>query len=245
MLDIIICEDNEVQRSMVENYLKEIISVKDYDAQIYISTDSPEDVIKYIEKAEDRINAYFIDVDLSSSINGMDIAKKIREADSRSYIVFITGHYELSMMTFEYKIRALDYILKGDYDRIKDRLNDCMAVIMNENLKEDNDKIFIAKAGTKFYKIPYKDILFFETLSGNHKILLHTTDGFIEFYGTLRDIIEQLNDDFYQCHKSYVVNIKNIKEINKEEQFLEMTNNEKCYYSKRYKKGLLAKCLLK
>lgn len=244
MFDIIICEDNQAQRTMVENYINESIVQNNYDAQINISTNSPEKVIEFIEKNV-NVNIYFIDMDLNSNITGIDIGKSIRKKDSKSYIIFITGHYELCIRTFEYNLRAFDYIVKGDNARIKDKLSECLSLIMEENEAKDKSKAtyFMAKVGTKYYKIPYENIMFFETISGGHKILIHTSDGFIEFYAKIKDVVNEINSDFYQCHKSYIVNIKNIKEINKEELFIEMKNNEKCYFSKRHAKGILDKCL--
>ena len=46
--------------------------------------------------------------------------------DPRGFIVFITAHGELSHMTFQYCIEAMDYIVKDYPERIPDRIKQCL-----------------------------------------------------------------------------------------------------------------------
>lgn len=55
----------------------------------------------------------------------------------------------------------------------------------------------------------------------------------------MKDIEEKLDNRFYRCHRSYLINKDNIKEINKNERIVYMTNDEECLISTRLLKGLL------
>ncbi len=60
----------------------------------------------------------------------------------------------------------------------------------------------------------------------------------IEFSGQLKDVQAQLDSRFYRCHRSYIVNKHNIKEIDFKQSIVYMTNGETCLLSVRMKKGL-------
>ena len=49
---------------------------------------------------------YFLDVDLKSDINGIKLGSKIREKDTRGFIIFTTTHLEMSYFAFKYKVEA-------------------------------------------------------------------------------------------------------------------------------------------
>ena len=59
----------------------------------------------------------------------------------------------------------------------------------------------------------------------------------IEFSGQLKDVQAQLDSRFYRCHRSYIVNKHNIKEIDFKQSIVYMTNGETCLLSVRMKKG--------
>lgn len=242
MNNIIICEDNENQRNMIKSILSN--ELKNFNCKLLLSTDNPHSVIKYIKNQENSF-IYFLDVDLNSDINGFELAKLIRTYDPNGYIIFLTAHAELTLLTFQYKVQALDYIIKGNIDMVRSRVIECLNVIQNNinSAKENNTNKISIDVGNNVIFIDYKDILFFETAGKEHKISVHTINGQYEFYGTLRNIEKSISSDFYKSHRSYLVNTKKIKSINKNKMIIEMANEEICYVSLRYMKGLLKKCL--
>lgn len=78
MLNIVICEDDNIQRSTIEKFIKNSIAKNDYSFRIKLSTANPEDVLKNIGSGD----IYFLDVDLNNKINGFKLAEKIRDIDS-------------------------------------------------------------------------------------------------------------------------------------------------------------------
>ena len=46
MLNIVICEDDNIQRSTIEKFIKNSIAKNDYSFRIKLSTANPEDVLK-------------------------------------------------------------------------------------------------------------------------------------------------------------------------------------------------------
>jgi len=242
MNNIIICEDNANQRKEVESIITS--EIKNFTCKIALSTSNPHDVVNHIDNSTDSF-VYFLDVDLNSDLNGFQLAQLIRTHDPNGYIIFLTGHAELTLLTFQYKVQALDYIVKGDLNLLKTKITDCFNAIhntLNAAKTKINNKISI-DVGNNVTFLDFNDILFFETSGKEHKISVHTLSGQIEFYGTLKNIETTVSNDFFKVHRSYLVNTKKIKSIDKRKMVIEMINGEMCYVSLRYLKGLLKKCI--
>ncbi len=239
LLKVFICEDNNEQRKRFTKLIEDIIIIENFDMEVALSTEDPHTIIDHLKNHEIS-GLYFLDVDLKSNINGIKLGETIREYDPRGFIVFITTHAEMSYLTFIYKVEAMDYIIKDNYNTIKERIHQC---IINANkkycLKSDaTGKNFIIKIRDKIISVQYSKILFFETSSIIHKIVLHATNRQVEFYAKMKDIENNLDDRFYRCHKSFLVNKDNIKEIDIPNRTIHMNNGEECLVSSRLLKGL-------
>jgi two-component system response regulator AgrA len=242
-MNIILCEDNSRQRKEFEDIITN--EINNLDFKIALSTNNPNKVIKHVEDNSASNFIYFLDIDLQSDINGIELAKKIRKYDSSGYIIFLTAHAELTLLTFQYKVRAMDYILKGDNHLIRQKIHDCITQICTDISTSKNKKtnIIPIDIGNNLVFFDLDEVLFFETADTEHKIRIHTSTGYSEFYGTLKDIESTLTPSYYKPHRSYLVNTKKIKSIDKENLIIHMNNGEMCYVASRYLKGLLQKCL--
>lgn len=125
MLKVFICEDNKEERERFSKIISDIILIENYDIELELVSSNPNELINHIAK-NDFSGLYFLDIDLKSEINGIELAAKIRKYDSRGFIVFITTHAEMSYLTFIYKVEAMDYIIKDDYNRIRERIGQCI-----------------------------------------------------------------------------------------------------------------------
>lgn len=240
MLNIFICEDNLIQQNKFKKIISDIISTHNYDMEIVLATPNPYDVIDYL-KSTPTSGMYFLDVDLNSDINGIQLAEKIRKYDPRGFIIFITSYAEMSHLTFLYKVEAMDYIIKDTYANIKKRIADC---IKNANEKHKttlnmSQDFFSLKSNDKIINVNFNDIIFFETSSTIHKIILHCCNRQIEFYGKMKEIEEKLDKRFCRCHNSFIVNMDKVKEIDKKNRIAYMINDEECLISTRGIKKLI------
>lgn len=240
MLGVFICEDNEVQRNQIESFIRKYLLIEELDMEIKVSTDKPEQVLDYLDRHPDSRGIYFLDIDLKCEMNGIELGAKIREKDIHGKIVFITTHDELLALTFKYKVEAMDYILKegeiaGVRERIQEALNQAHRHFQKEAQKADD---FIQlKIGSQIRVFDLKQVMFFETASTPHKLILHSSNSTLEFYGKINDIAE-LSPLLVRIHKSYVINYKNIQLIDKKKREVTMTNGEKCLLSIRLIKQL-------
>ena len=67
----------------------------------------------------------------------------------------------------------------------------------------------IITAGGQHITVSFKDIVYAEVF--NRKIMLHTMDSDIEYYGKMKELEEKAGEDFYRPHRAYLVNFRFIR----------------------------------
>jgi len=245
VLSIFVCEDDHRFRQELSARIQKHINMEELDIEFTLCTSDPAQIIQFI--AKNKVNGlYFLDIELEGGYNGVDIAKKIRQYDPRGFIVFITSHPRYMSLTFEYKVEALAYIHKETVDNIQQRIYDCISDAYDKHVSRPYDGCYIFKtSGGQKVSCLYNDILFFETDKGTKRIIMHTQKRQYVFYGWLDDMIKSLPSGlFYQCHKSYVVNISHVTDsciydLKQGKGYMTMSNGSKCLVSSRKKNGLL------
>ena len=239
MLDIFVCEDNAAQRRTVVNIIQNSVLIEELDMQLALDKGDPYMLLEKV-KTSQNTGIYFLDIDLNSNMNGMKLAQQIRLYDPRGFIIFITAHSELSYMTFQYRVEAMDFVLKDNPAEAKVKLRECLLNAMERHTLQTNKthKVYTLEAGGRKISVDYEDILFFETSSNIHKVILHAKDRQIEFPSTIKELTNELGCDFVRCHRSFLVNQKNIKEIDTKNRIVHFSNGETCLMSTRMMKGL-------
>ena len=239
MLDIFVCEDDAVQRRTIVQTIQNTVLIEELDMQFVLNTGDPYVLLEKI-KTSQNTGIYFLDIDLGSSINGMKLAQQIRLFDPRGFIIFITAHSELSYMTFQYRVEAMDFVLKDNPAEAEVKIRECLLNAMERHTLQTNrvHKVYTIETGGRKISIDYDDILFFETSRNIHKVILHAKDRQIEFFSTIKELLNALDGDFVRCHRSFLVNKKNIKEVNTKNRIIYFTNGETCLMSTRMMKEL-------
>ena len=239
MLDIFVCEDNAAQRRTVVNIIQNTVLIEELDMQLTLDTGDPYMLLKKI-KTSQNTGIYFLDIDLNSSMNGMKLAQQIRLHDPRGFIIFITAHSELSYMTFQYRVEAMDFVLKDNPAEVKVKLRECLLNAMERHTLQTNKthKVYTLEVGGRKINVDYEDILFFETSSNIHKVILHAKDRQIEFPSALKELASVLDGNFVRCHRAFLVNKNNIKEVDTKNRIIHFANGETCLMSTRMMKEL-------
>jgi two-component system response regulator AgrA len=203
------------------------VCIENFAMPVVCATTSPDDVLNYLKRNKGVSGLYFLDLDLGCDMDGIRLAEKIRVYDPWGAIVFITADAEAYKLTFEYKIEAMDYIVK-DNSIIESRICNCL---QNANAKFTNKDAalndrFIVKINRdasdflgsfkpskdSIISMDSKRIMYFETSADiKNSIIIYTTDGSLEFRGSLSKIDKQLDKSrFYRCQRNIIVNLENI-----------------------------------
>ncbi|MGE5629996.1 MAG: LytR/AlgR family response regulator transcription factor [Caulobacteraceae bacterium] len=238
-INVAICEDKQVILNNIRTSLEKVIRQNSIDAKVSFTTNNPKTILDYAKQYTQGINAYFLDINLGTSMNGLELAKQIRTHDPNCYITFITGHPELCMTVFKYHIEAFEYLIKPiSYQA----LEECVLSINKHYTsfltfhKHNKNAIIKIRSGNCDYNLELQDVIYVESI--NQKLVVHTSSRKIEFFGYLKDIINDLNKSgvsFYRCHRSYIINVNHVKEVNYKDSYIIMSNGDKCYMSRQQK----------
>lgn len=239
MLKIFVCDDEVAHRNKISRIIKNYLLMKDYDLQFQLATEDPFAILSYISENKTE-GVYFLDIDLKTSLDGLELGKRIREHDPTAKIIYVTTYSELLYLTFLYKVEALDYITKDNEEILQKRITECIDIALERymNTSVEARPQFWVRSGAIDIKLYVDEILYFESSVTPHKLIVHLDNRMIEFMGKIKDI-ESINDHFCRCHQSFVVNIKNIKEIDKKERIVTMINGSRCLVSTRHLKKVV------
>lgn len=246
MLKVFVCEDEDVQRKRLTKIIEEIILTESYDMKISLSSTKPEDIIDYVSK-NSGTGLYFLDIDLNSHINGIQLASEIRKYDSTGFIVFISSHSDMSYLIFKYKVEAMDYIEKRIFDDFPDKIRQCIVEANRRYVSRtsmNSQTKYIFKTEDRLISVELEKILFFKTATIKNRIELYGLNCFYDFNGNLKDIEDEFQGKFYRYHKSYLVNKDNIKEINLKKKVIYMVDGQECPISVRQSLKLMKSNLI-
>lgn len=207
MLKFVVCEDKQETLEQMCHIVTKVMMNYDMDYKI-------EKFTEYDKKLKDVINdknnlkVYILDIELSLT-SGLEIASEIRSDDDSSPIIFVTAHSECKNDIFYSRLNAIDFISK--YNRYQERLEETIEYIIQKMYK---NKTLCFSYNRVCYKILFKEINYIEKAPLQNKCIIHLTNGEEKFI--TRSIVKLKNDlgpMFYQTHKSCVVNVDNIRNI--------------------------------
>ena len=169
---------------------------------------------KFLE--QDTVDAIFCDINMPD-LNGMDFIKSLQ---APPLIVFTTAYSEYAVEGF--KVNAVDYLLKpfglDDFrraaNRIKERQESVSTNIQHPIPNTQPATLFV-KTDYRMVKINIPDIRYIEGMSEYLKIYLEGEDKPIITLLSMKKIETRLPENFMRIHRSYIVNLHKIQEVNK------------------------------
>lgn len=241
MLPVYICEDDEKIRAAQEEYLRKLILIEGYDMEIALCSGRPEEIIRAVRKSPGR-GIYFLDIELKGEpMDGFGLGQEIRRLDSRGFLIYVTAFQDLAFETFRYHLEALDYIVKGNPRKMQEGIRRCLEIITERMRKEEGEdrEFFSVKVMDVIRHIPVDEIVFFETAGRTHRIELHAVNDRMDFIGSMQDLEEKFGKRFLRVHRSYLVNVEQIAQLDLKGREIFMKNGEKCIFSRNMKGTLL------
>ena len=227
MLSFVLCDDNPSAIDKLSKMLDSIIISHNLKAQISYTTTNPIELLQYTKTHPTDV--LLLDIDLKSSTSGLQIAEQIREIDKNIYIIFVTGHFEFGMVAYKYK--TFDFLQKPlTKERFEETILRLYSDIFGSTAKYirlDNDKTVIKENSIRFIK------------KEGMKVIFHTDTRDYETYSSFNKISGMLPYNFVRCHKSYIVNLSKITDIDFIDNEITFTKNDKCYIGPKYKNNFM------
>lgn len=159
--------------------------------------------------SEKKVDAIFIDINMPDQ-NGMDFIKSIPDPP---LVVFTTAYAEYAVDS--YKVRAVDYLLKpysfSDFQRSATYLQQQLESKDYPAVGRANEYIFL-KVDYRYVRVAFDDILYVEGMNEYLKIYFRSGDPIL-VHTTFKQLNNHLPDYFLQLHRSYVVNMNHVLEV--------------------------------
>lgn len=199
------------------------------DLELAAQCQSALEARKFLE--QNVVDVIFCDINMPD-LSGMDF---VRSLQVPPLIVFTTAYSEYAVMGF--KVNAVDYLLKPfglqDFQRAANRVKERLSMSyklgddrdLNKEKTEvssdpqpsnigDTDTIFI-KTDYRIVKVTISDIRYIEGMSEYLKIYVEGEPKPLITLLSMKKIETKLPDTFMRIHRSYIVNLTKIQEVNK------------------------------
>ncbi len=232
MITIAICDDNIAFSGQLEMMLIKLSKESNIEVDIDVFF-SGKEICKKIYIENKKYDIIFLDIEIGD-INGIQVAKLVREKDQTVLIFFVTSYSNYALDGYE--VQPFQFLLKP----IK-------LEILSEYYKRACEKIFSEtvyfeyKYQKDYYRILLQDILYFQ--SKRRVIYIHTVHfGVQKYYDKLNNIEQKLQDkkiDFWRIHRSLYVNTRYIQ--CKAYDHVKLVNNEILYISAEHRKEISQK----
>ena len=225
MIKFALCDDNTQLLSKLREMLESIFLKEDLDATVTFASDNPEQLLKFLDNNE--VNVLFLDIDLNTKLTGVDIAKEIRERNKSVYIIFLTAHFEFIISALE--CTTFDFIQKP-FNR--------------EKLEKTIHRLFddMNANSAKFIRLNRSHELVNQNLvnyiqKDGMRTIYNMGSGNVSSYGSFTNISDTLPDNFVRCHKSFIVNVNNIRNVDLKNNtiFFKDSNDSMCFIGPKYK----------
>ena len=158
---------------------------------------------------QDTVDAIFCDINMPD-LNGMDFVKSLA---TPPLIVFTTAYAEYAVEGF--KVNAVDYLLKPfglqDFQRAANRLKERLSPQPLPAGRGDDTPVVSGLV----VKVAISNIRYIEAMSEYLKVHVEGEGKPIITLLSMKKIEERLPDYFMRIHRSYIVNLKMIQEVNK------------------------------
>ncbi len=203
-LKIVLVDDEVVQHQVMQSLITNHPLVSEF-----LTYTSANKLLFDLEDLVD-IDAFFLDVEMPE-MNGLALAKALRQRDIETPIVFMTAYAEFALESYE--VNAFDYLLKPIKQEKLFKLVDRIASIQPTL----EPTIFFDVDGLQ--KVYLKDIYALEAQGHHTKVIFATEDYLVK--ESISAIRERLNDHFVMSHRSYVINLNHVRQVQSEDVILE------------------------
>lgn len=157
-------------------------------------------------------------------LSGLDFVKSLAKPPM---IIFTTAFSQYAVDS--YKVSAIDYLLKpysfADFSRA---VGKAMAATSartqpNESAPGGDDSLFV-KVDYRYVRVSLRDIRFIRGYGEYLKIYIEGRDEPLVMLSSFSSVLERLSDSFLQVHRSFIVNMNKIEQIDRNRLVMDADN---------------------
>jgi DNA-binding LytR/AlgR family response regulator len=203
---IALCDDEKIFAETQAAFCRKVLGEAGIECETTVFLSADDYLRAYYEDGK-RYDLLLLDIYMDG-MDGHELAKKIRETDTVTAIIFLTSGSDY--LAKGYEVGAYRYIQKHE---IEEHLGESLRKVYNEKFKALS---LLIQSGSYTQRISLKDIISLEIVE--KKVEITTADGVSRYPGTLAELTGKLpNTYFIRCHRAFVVNINSMYKINRSE----------------------------
>ena len=205
LIRIIIAEDDQPVRQLIESYLTEFPQV-----DVVASVSNGCEVLEMADKL--KPTAAFLDISMPD-IDGLSLAMRLKGKHPDLLVVFVTAY--TSYAAEAYQLDAVDYLVKPVTREVVARAITRIerllpSVLKRSELKAVSDHITV-KNRYETYFIQLKDIIYVE--KEQRKTIFHTENGLYLTGEGINSLGQKLDLRFFRCHRGFIINTTKINKV--------------------------------
>lgn len=203
-----ICDDSEIDRTYLSNLVSKWAAQTGYLLKIDIFDSAESFLFHYAE--EKNYDLLLLDIEMGN-MDGVSLAKKLRQDNDTIQILFITGYSDY--ISEGYEVEALHYLMKPIH------VEKLYAVLQRAVEKiSKNEKVLNFENNGEMIRIPIYQIRYAEVF-GNY-VSIYAADT-IKIKMTLAELEQMLDERFYRVSRSVIINLQYIRRVTKKEAWLQ------------------------
>ena len=199
MITFAICDDEPLMAQGVANQLSRYLNDKQITS--YHISQFPNG--HALLESECDFDVIFLDIRMEQ-LDGMETAQTLRQRQSHSLLIFVTVLKECVFDAFA--VEAFDYLIKPlDGNRFSQTMDRAI-----NSLRQRTAKSLLVQRGASCEVVPLSQIVYCEVQG--RKVYLHLSDGrTIDYYEKLESLERRMDERFFKCHRSYLVNLEYVR----------------------------------
>lgn len=198
---IAVVDDCATDTEYVQSLVEEWLAIRNETAQI--KTFPSAEAFMFAYEDNTTWDILLLDIEMKE-MNGMELARKLRERNSAVQLVFITGYPDFMAEGFE--VSALHYLMKPvSKEKLYTVLERAAAGI------EKREKMLSVTFDRQTDLVPLSKILYIE--AQKQYVLIHTAEEVYRMKASLTEMKEQTEEYFFPCQRSFLVNLQHVVRI--------------------------------
>ena len=206
---VAIVDDSTTDAEFVQGILNSWAEQRQANIQVNVFPSAESFLFRYAEDKDWDI--LLLDIEMGA-MDGITMAKKVRQDNESVQIVFITGFADY--ISEGYEVSALHYLMKPvKQDKLFAVLDRAVASL------QKTERVILLPVGGEMLRLPTSQVQYVEAFS--HTAAIITGADTIQVKMPISEVERLLGDGFVRCHRSYLVGLKHIARLSRTEVILD------------------------